>query len=136
MRKLAVIFCLAMPLASCSVYKALSQPGPADIQGIGVGSPREQVISRIGPPKLVDTDKDGRKMDVFEFQSGFHQASKSRALLYLAADVFTLTLAEIIFWPLELTALDASTCTSIATYDQNYKVQSWSMKKKDGVQDC
>jgi hypothetical protein len=136
MRKLAALSLLALPLTSCSVYKALSQPGPADIQGIGVGSSREQIISRIGPPKLVDTDKTGKKMDVFEFQSGFHQASKSRALLYLAADVFTLTLAELVLWPLELTALEASTCTSIATYDQEYKVDSWIMKKKDGVQDC
>jgi hypothetical protein len=38
---------------------------------------------------MVDTNAEGNKQDIFEFQSGLHQTSKVRGVLYLAADVFT-----------------------------------------------
>jgi hypothetical protein len=61
-----------------------------------------------------------------------HEASKLRAILYLAGDVFTIGLAELIFWPLELTALKESTCTATATYDNDLKIENWSAAKKSG----
>lgn len=126
-------------LGGCSVYKVISQPGPADISGIGPGSPRQELLARLGAPMMVDTDAHGHKLDVFQFQSGFHQASKIRALPYLAADVFTLTLAELILWPIEMTALESAVCNGTATYDANLKVVTWFVSKKAdsaGVQDC
>ena len=101
-------------LVGCSVYKAATQPGPADLSGIGVGTPRQIIISRLGAPKMIDIDTKGHKQDIFEFSSGMHQASKVRVVLYLAADVFTLTLAELLLWPLEMTLLESATCTGIA----------------------
>ena len=56
--------------SACSVYKAATQPGPADLKGLGVGSPRQEVITRLGAPKFSDTDPQGRKQDSFEFQHG------------------------------------------------------------------
>jgi hypothetical protein len=86
---------------------------------------------------MIDTDAKGHKQDIFEFSSGMHQATKVRVVLYLAADVFTLTLAELLLWPLEMTLLESATCTGIATYDLNLKVQSWSVEdKKDTAQSC
>lgn len=88
---------------------------------------------------MVDTDQHGRKQDLFQFQSGFHHASKLRAIPYLAADVFTLTLAELVLWPLEITAMEAATCSGMATYDGSFKVMTWSVTKKNesnGMQDC
>ena len=124
-------------LSGCSVYKVIMQPGPADLSGIGVGTPRTDIISRLGAPKLVDTSADGHKQDIFEFQSGMHQASKVRAVFYAAADVFTLSLAEVILWPIEMTALDSATCTAIATYDNKYKIDSWMVtNKKNSAQNC
>jgi len=123
----------------CSVYKALSQPGPADLKGIGPGSSRAELLSRFGAPLMVDNDSRGNKLDVFQFQSGFHEASKIRALPYLAADIFTLSLAELVLWPIELTALESATCTGAATYDPNLRVVSWIVNRKtdsSGVQDC
>ncbi|HEY8035220.1 MAG TPA: hypothetical protein VIF37_06485 [Methylobacter sp.] len=116
----------------------ITQPGAADLSGIGAGTRREEIITRLGAPKFGDTDKNGNKQDIFEFQSGMHQASKVRALPYLAADVFTLSLAELILWPLELTAMDSATCIGIATYDSMLKVDRWSVtRKKDAsAQDC
>ncbi len=121
----------------CSIYQAANQPGPADLSGIGIGTPRQELISRLGVPKMVETDPKGNKQDYFEFISGMHQASKARIIPYLAADVFTLSLAELILWPLELTVMDAAKCNGTATYDQNLKVASWWVhNKKDSAQEC
>lgn len=120
----------------CSVYKAASQPGPADLNGIGVGSRRTEVITRLGAPRFSDTDQNGQKQDTFEFQSGFHQASKARVILYVAADVFTLCLAELILWPMELTVMERASCIAVATYDQSQKIEAFAVTQKDGVQSC
>jgi hypothetical protein len=125
---------LAYP--GCSVYKAATQPGPADLTGLGVGSRRADVFTRLGAPKLSDTDEQGRKQDTFEFPSGLHQASKARIIPYLAADVFTLGLAELILWPMEMTVMERATCIAVVTYDQSQKVETWVVTKKDGVQGC
>ena len=122
--------------SSCSVYKASTQPGPANLTGLGIGSSRGEVITRLGAPKFSDTDPQGRKQDTFEFESGFHQASKVRIILYLAADVFTLTLAELILWPMELTVMERAKCLAFVTYDQSQKVEIWNVTQKDGVQGC
>jgi hypothetical protein len=126
-----ILISFAFILNGCSVYKVLTQPGPADLSGISVGTKREEIISRLGAPKFADADKSGNKQDIFEFQSGFHQASKLRALPYLAADVFTLSLAEVVLWPLELTIMDSAACTGIATYDSTLKVQSCLVSSKE-----
>lgn len=139
MRTAAIIVMLVsfmLAHSACSVYKAATQPPPADLQGIGVGTPRQLLIQRFGAPIFSDTDSQGRKQDSFEFQSGMHGASKARIILYLAADVVTLTLAEIIFWPLELSVLERAVCNGFATYDQAQKVETWHVSKKDGVQGC
>ena len=91
---------------------------------------------KLGAPKFSDTDTQGRKQDSFEFQSGFHHASKARIIPYLFADLITLTLAEIILWPLELTVMERATCTGFATYDTDRKVEAWHVSQKDGVQGC
>jgi hypothetical protein len=135
--KLVCLFLSTILMTGCSVYQAANQPGPADLQGIGVGTPRMELISRLGAPKMVDQDAKGNKQDYFEFISGLHQASKARIVLYLAADVFTLTLAEVLIWPLELTAMDAAKCNGIATYDQDQKVTSWWVQnKRNSAQEC
>jgi len=135
--RLMFLVVIALSMSSCSVYKAATQPGPADLAGIGVGTPRQMIISRLGAPKMIDTDVKGNKQDIFEFQSGMHQATKVRVVLYLAADVFTLTLAELILWPVEMTLLESATCTGIATYDAKLKMESWMVTdKKSSAQNC
>jgi hypothetical protein len=91
---------------------------------------------KLGAPKFSDTDTQGKKQDTFEFQSGFHQGTKLRAIFYLAADVFTLTLAELILWPMELTLMERATCNGLATYDLDQKVETWKVSKTGGVQGC
>lgn len=136
-KKITVAVLLCLYLTGCSVYQAARQPGPADLSGIGIGTPRQDIISRLGTPKMVDNDPQGNKQDYFEFVSGMHQASKARILLYLAADVFTAALAEAIIWPLELSVMDAAKCNGVATYDKDLKVTSWWVhNKNDSAQDC
>jgi hypothetical protein len=70
MEKLLVhsgLLLLCFSLFGCSVYKAASQPGPADLTGIVVGTPRQIIISRLGAPKMIDTDAKGKKQDILEF---------------------------------------------------------------------
>lgn len=131
---LMVTICLGQ--TGCSVYKASTQPPPADLTGLGVGSPRTEVIMRLGAPKFSDTDQQSRKQDTFEFESGLHSGSKARVILYLAADVFTLTLAELILWPMEMTVLERAKCSAVVTYDTSQKVEVWKVSQKDGVQEC
>ena len=133
-RVTAVVLLLSFP--GCSVYKAATQPGPADLSGLGIGTPRTQVIMELGPPKMSESDAQGKKTDVYEFVSGLHQGSKARIILYLAADVFTLTLAELILWPMELTVMEKAVCMAHATYDKDQHVETWVVKQKDGVQGC
>jgi len=118
---------------SCSVYWALKQPPPMDLEGLGVGTTRQQLLARLGPPQFSETDAQGRKQDIFEFHSGMHQATKARAFLYAAADFFTLCLAELILWPMEMTLMKDATCNAAATYDESQKVDSWNVYKKQTV---
>jgi hypothetical protein len=139
MMRFISLLLLLCTLSGCSVYKVLSQPGPVDLKGIGPGTSRQELLTRFGAPAMVDSDAHGNKIDVFQFQSGFHQASKIRALPYLAADIFTLTAAELILWPIEITAMEAATCSATATYDTQNRVRSWYVGKKtesQGMQDC
>jgi hypothetical protein len=122
--------------SACSIYKASTQPPPADLAGIGIGTPRMEVIQRLGPPKFSETDPQGRKEDSFEFQSGMGSGSKLRIILYIAGDLFTLGLAELIFWPMELTVMESATCNAYASYDSSQKVETWKLSQKSGVQGC
>lgn len=120
---------LMLVQSACSIAWALKQPPPRDIEGLGVGSPRDQVVGRLGIPKLSETDSQGRKQDMFEFQSGLHQLSKLRVLPYFAADFITLGLAEAILWPMELTVMKDATCQAVATYDASQHVELWRLNK-------
>jgi hypothetical protein len=122
-----VLFVFAQ--TACSVFWALKQPPPKDLDGLGVGTPRQELLTRLGPPQFSETDVQGRKQDMFEFQSGMHQATKVRALLYAGADVFTFGLAELILWPMEMTVMKDATCNVIATYNASQIVDSWRVNK-------
>lgn len=70
---------------------------------------------------MTDT-KNNQKTDSFDFLDGYNSASKSRILLYLAGDVFTASLAELVFWPLEENIFDGQKCRGTVSYDNNDKV--------------
>jgi hypothetical protein len=63
-----------------------------------------------------------------------HQLSKFRVIPYLGADVFTLGLAEIILWPLEMTVMKDATCQAVATYDSSHKLWRLDKVNKSGLE--
>ena len=115
----------------CSVYCAATQPGPCYVERIHVGSSKPEVTAVLGRPKTSGT-VEGKQVDTYEFSDGLPNASKSRIVLYVAGDVFTICLAEVIFWPTELALLKAKEGTAVATYNTEEIVTELSVTKRDG----
>ena len=91
----------------CSVYRVFNAPGPVDVERVKVGEHRQTIVSILGPPKA-SYEKKGTRVETYEFVDGYSDASKTRAIIYIAGDLFTLCLAEIIFWPIELAAVNGT----------------------------
>ena len=85
-----------------------------------------------GTPKSTDVAQDERT-DVFEFIDGNHGASKLRVIPYVAADIFTLGLAELILWPMELAVLQGSEGRAVVTYSQDHRVKTVTITNRDGT---
>ena len=122
---------MAMPLQGCSIYKAATAAPPVEVDNVKVGSTRPTLLATLGTPKMTEVSDDQRT-DVFEFISGHHGASKARILLYLAGDFFTLGLAELVFWPMELALLQGKEGRVVASYGSDDVVQKVLLLKKDG----
>lgn len=126
-----VILCIVVPFPGCSISKAINQPPPIDFTNVKVGTTRSDLIAALGSPKHTDVT-DTERADVFEFIDGFPSASKMRVVLYAAADVFTLALAELILWPLESATMDGKPGKAIATYDANNVVKTLKVTDRQG----
>ena len=116
----------------CSVGMALSGPPPVAVERVHIGTERNAVISVLGIPKNTEI-KDGTKTDMFEFIDGNSNGSKVRVILYLAGDVFTLGLSELLFWPIELTAGAGTKGRAIVKYGLNDMAQSVLLTRADGT---
>lgn len=118
-------------LAGCSIYSAATAPPPVDYKHVEVGQSRGMVINTLGAPKYTDVQGD-TKTDHFEFTSGYNPASKARIILYVAGDFFTLGAAELIFWPIELAALQGDECRGSVDYDANNHVVAYAINSRGG----
>lgn len=131
MLKKILTICFSASLLGCSVYSAIHAPDPVEYKDIKLGESRLSIITKMGTPKMSETNNEV-KTDLFEFTDGYGTASKSRVILYIAGDVFTLTLAELIFWPLEENAFDGKQCRGRVVYDRNDKVIDYEIVGKNG----
>jgi hypothetical protein len=131
MRKILSLIATVFILSGCSVYYAAKAPSSVDYKKVKVGQARAETISILGLPKMTN-NIDNKKVDIHEFRDGFHGASKARILLYLAGDFFTLTLAEIIFWPLETNAFDGKLCRGTINYDDSDHIKSFDILDSEG----
>lgn len=132
MKKLiAIIGCLSL-LSGCSIYEAVHAPSPVDYTLVQVGITRAKVISTLGIPKLTDS-KNNQRVDTFEFSDGLNPLSKGRIILYLAGDIFTIGLAELIFWPLEANAFDGKLCRGTVSYNGSDLVSNYDILDSKGV---
>ena len=113
----------------CSVHMAINQPDKVDLNALeGGGMSRDSIVAKFGMPVSSTKNEDGTRTDVYEFYEGSEPGWKyGRAAFNFAADVFTLTLWELIAWPTEM-AIRGNKMSGTATFDKRdilvqFKVQ-------------
>jgi hypothetical protein len=131
MKSIAGLLSLLLVFQGCSIYKAATAPPSVPVGDARIGSTRAEVLSVFGMPKSTEVEAGGR-IDMYEFTDGNPGASKLRIIPYIAADLFTLSLAELVLWPLELTALQGSDGRAIVTYDTRDIATAVKVTKKNG----
>jgi hypothetical protein len=129
--RLVIMAVLVLNMVGCSIYKAATAPPPVAVDRVTVGTSRAEVMSVFGSPKNTDSAISG-KTDIYEFIDGNNGASKLRILPYIAADVFTLGLAELVLWPLELSVLQGSEGRAVVTFDADNVAKVVKVTKKNG----
>jgi hypothetical protein len=107
----------------CSVIKATRQPDKRDLNVLGRGIPRTQVIAELGRP-LWSEERGPTVTDVFVFRQGYSKSVKAtRALVHGAADVVTWGLWEVLGVPIE-TVADGTEVQAEVRYDESRLVES------------
>jgi len=128
---LHVILCFAMVLPGCSIYKAATAPPPIALENVKNGASRITIVGTLGIPKMSET-KTGSKSDVYEFVNGSYEGTKVRILLYVAGDIFSIGLAELLFWPIELGFGQGTAGRAVVTYGMDDIAKSVMLVKADG----
>lgn len=98
-RNFVCIFALSFFISGCSVQMALEGVKPKNIQQVRIGEDRDTVLFNLGQP--VRSNKvSGRLIDEFELDRRTY-VDAGRAVIYLALDVVTLGIWELVGVPLE-----------------------------------
>ncbi|HEX8750919.1 MAG TPA: hypothetical protein VF732_07380 [Nitrospira sp.] len=124
---------ITMTTPGCSIYKAATAPPPVAVDNVKVGSTRAEAMSVFGMPKNSDFTQSNERTDVYEFIDGNSDATKLRIIPYIGADFFTLGLAELVLWPMEVALLQGSEGRAVVTYDQDNKAKTVTVTKRDGT---
>ena len=132
-----ISFCavVAVSLASiqgCSVSRVFSSPPPVEVERVKVGESRNTIITVLGTPKTTETKPDQSKLDMYEFVDGHSGASKLRAIVYIAGDLFTIGLSELVFWPIELAAGNGTAGRAIVNYGMDDLAKSVLLTRANG----
>ena len=114
---------LFLSIAGCSVYSAAHAPKPVNYREVRVGQERTDVFTTLGMPRMTEITTENRK-DYYEFTDGYDQAWKGRILLYLAGDILTIGISEILFWPLEELGLQGNTGRAYVEYGLDNKLKN------------
>ena len=93
---------------ACSAYMEATRPEPTDISQFTIGTPREDVLTRLGQP-VVSTTENGNSCDVYHLytQAIGAMGRAPIAIAETAADVFTVGLAEVVLTPAEMVTRNA-----------------------------
>jgi hypothetical protein len=132
MRLLMALLLMATAAQGCSIYKAATAPPSVPVDNVRAGSTRFEVMSVFGTPKSSDVAQSNERTDVYEFIDGNSDAAKLRIIPYIGADLFTIGLAELVLWPLELATMQGSEGRAVVTYDQENRAKAVLVTKKDG----
>lgn len=116
----------------CAAYVALKMPGPADDEQVELGMNRRDVDSVLNVVPASTYDQNGSTIATYQYADGPHPASKTRALVYVAGDIFLVFLTELIFWPIELYAETRIKRVATATYDTENSLTEFTVARTDG----
>ncbi len=100
---ISIAACALLTATACSVGMESSRPAPVDLSQFSSGESRQQVRQELGTPAGAFVDQDGAHCDTYNlYTHGYGGAVKAPiAIGEIAADVFTLGLAELVLTPVE-----------------------------------
>src|ERR1700691_3378802 len=100
LKHIVLVLCF---VSSCSVYMEATRPTPVDLAKFQPGDSRASVTQELGLPVTTSKGGGGTSCDLYLlYTKGYGVAAKAPiAVGELAADVFTLGLAEIVLSPTE-----------------------------------
>jgi hypothetical protein len=100
LRQILLVLCF---VSGCSVYMEATRPTPVDLAKFNPGDSRSSVTQELGAPVSTSKGVGGTSCDLYLlYTKGYGVAGKAPiAVGELAADVFTIGLAEIILSPTE-----------------------------------
>jgi len=116
----------------CATHAAVTMPGPVADQDVRSGMPRGEVESLLGVGPTSHYEEEEVDVVRYEYSDGPPGGSKVRIVPYLAADVFTLFLSEIIFWPIEVYAKGRIKRVGTAHYDEQNVLVEWQVARPNG----
>lgn len=125
------LFLLAFS-SGCSIYRAANAPAPIQLKEVQAGVDRNRIIAVLGMPRSTEVNADNERTDMHEYIDGNPQESKARIVLYVAGDIFTLGIAELLFWPIEMATLQGDEGRAVISYDRNGKAKNVFLTKMDG----
>ena len=134
LRRLAVSsFAIAVVAQlGCATYTAVKMPGPVADESIALGEHRSDV-ERILNASSSNSYQDGDGATaIYRYKDGPPQAAKGRVVLYIAGDVFTVFLSELIFWPIEAYASGRTDRVATASYDHDNVLLRWAVDRPNG----
>jgi len=131
-RHISVGLALLLLTQGCSIYKAATAPSPVETSNLQVGMSRANVMSVLGYPRSTEV-VNGERTEMYEYVNGSSGGSKVRILLYIAGDLFTICLAELIFWPAELALGQGTDERAVAIFDRDDKARQIRITKRDGT---
>lgn len=117
----------------CASVAAMNMPGPTNDEAVKVGMHRSEVEGYLGVGPASEYDDEDKVVTRYEYSDGPSGASKVRVLVYVAADIFTVFLSELIFWPIESYATEQVERVATAHFAKNTLV-AWNIARGDGEQ--
>jgi len=113
---------LSLTTTGCAAVQAVRTSGPTPEHNIEPGMHRAEVEAILRTGASAYREPDGTIRARYEYVDGPHQATKIRAVVWLAADVFTLFLSEILLWPIEIVVASDAERTADAVFDANNRI--------------
>ena len=120
---------IALGSSGCATYEAFTSPRPTNDQLVEVGMHRSTIEGILRTSGQSYDEPNGTTRAHYAYSDGGHPGWRARGVIYLAADVFTLFLSEIIFWPIELAVDSSAERTADAVYDETNELVYFNVTK-------